>query len=160
MVGIEFNFQLNNKECIKSGYILNKKYINPINYDENIIMNYMLVCLDIYHKRNLLPNINKFDIKIHHIYNISEEYFYDGSFISGDPRRAYFKCGSAGLTEGCGSLQKTSSIGFLPDQKVSCNPLEKSLLTPSEKNYDFFLNLDERYFIFNNEKINIITSKL
>jgi len=34
MTGIEFNFQLNNKECIKSGYILNKKYINPINYDE------------------------------------------------------------------------------------------------------------------------------
>lgn len=137
MTGIKFNFQLNNKECIKSGYILNKKYINPINYDENIIMNYILFCLDIYHKHNLLPKINKFDIKIHQIYNINninEEYFYDGGFIP--------------------------SIGFIADQKVSCNLLEKCLSTPLEKNYDFFLNLDEAYFIFNNEKINIITSKL
>jgi hypothetical protein len=131
MTGIEFNFQLNNKECIKSGYILNEKYIYSINYDENIIKNYMLLCLDIYHKYNLLPNINILDIKIHYIYSIPKNYFYNKNL--------------------------NSSINFIQDK---IGYYEQLIEIPSEKKYDFFLNLEEKYFIFNNKKINIITSKL
>ena len=104
MTNIEFTFQVNNDKFVKSGNIFT--IYDEKNISEDLIINYLLLCLRIYHNNNLLPKINKYDIIIHQIYYESEKNSYE------------------------------------------------------EINYDFFLNLDYQYFIFNKEKTNIILSRL
>jgi SAM-dependent methyltransferase len=131
---IKYLHQIKNLEEIFRFKMLLLHFVN-YNSMKKIYLNLLKTDISDY---DIIKSISKSNMnkqKVLDEYKICDKWIYAlqivaKQIISAAPTRACFKCGAAGLTEGCGSLRKTPSVS------ESLNPLNTLPINPSQKYLD------------------------